>query len=614
MSDSVTCKNNQKRSFGMKKNVIIVILYTVLCAAVFAQNEKDFTIDSDGTITAYNGWDTAIVIPAQISGKQVKGIGNGAFKNMGITNLTLPDSIEYIGSEAFRDNKLTSVVIPGGVSYIGDYAFLSNQLTSLTMASNVYVVIGQEAFSKNRLTRLTLTSNAGVTIISKAFSDNQLASLTLGNNVYIGDYAFSNNQLTSITMGEKVTIIERAFANNRLTSLTMGSAGFISANAFYGDGNNKLKNLVLGAGIVIERDAFRFSQNSVNYSSYYDYMCNSRKAATYDNLAMYFEKKEGDYSFIQTKYGAVITNYTGNEGSRLQIPSKLGGVTVTGIGDRAFMRKNISRMQLPESLVFIDNGAFSYNQMASVNLPDSVTTSIGIKTFYECRSLTSAIIGNGVTKIEGGGSPNSYNCYGAFYGCSSLVSLTLGNSIKSIGNTAFYECESLISITIPDSVTNIGAWAFIRCRNLSSVNIPNNVTSIGEGTFSGCRSLTSVNIPNSVTSIGKSAFSGCQGLKSVIIPDSVTSIGQDAFQICTSLTSITIPNSVTSIEAWAFARCSNLTSVTFLGTISPGNFGSLNSTSPFDGDLRTKYLAGGRGTYTNTGAAYIGGPPVWKKQ
>ena len=494
----------------MKKTLIALMLYTLLCAAVFAQKESDFTIDANGRITAFNGWDTAIVIPAQIGGKQVKSIGDGVFKNMGFTSLTLPDSLEFIGNEAFRDNKLTSLVIPGGVSYVGNYAFYNNQLTSLTMNSNIYVTIGEYAFSKNRLTRLTLTGNAGVSISNYAFSENQLTSLTLGNNVYIGNYAFSKNQLTGLTLGDKVTIGERAFSDNKLTSLTMGGGGSIADSAFYNNGN--LKNLVLGAGIVIERNAFRLDSNSANYSSYYDYMCNGRKAGTYDNSAVYAAKKEGDYSFIQTKYGAVITNYTGNEGSRLQIPGSLGGVTVTGIGDSAFRSKNISRMQLPESLVFIDNGAFSYNQMASVNLPDSVTTSIGIKTFYECRSLTSAIIGNGVTKIEGGGSPNSYNCYGAFYGCSSLVSLTLGNSIKSIGNTAFYECESLISITIPDSVTNIGAWAFIRCRNLSSVNIPNNVTSIGEGTFSGCRSLTSVNIPNSVTSIGKDAFHTCSSL------------------------------------------------------------------------------------------------------
>jgi len=372
----------------MKKIVMAVILYTVLCVSVFAQKENDYKIDNNGMITAYDGWDTAIAIPAQIGGKQVKGIGDGVFKNMGITGLTLPAGITYIGSEAFKDNKLTNITIANGV-YINDNAFSNNQLTSTTIGNNVSISSG--AFANNKLTRITMGTN--VYIGDSAFSKNQLANLTLGNNIFISEKAFSNNQLISITLGEKVTISESAFSDNKLTSLTMGKGGFIAANAFNGDGNIGLKTLVLGAGIIIDRYSFRissyyyYSYSSFNPVSYYDYMCNSRKAATYDNLAVYAEKKEGDYTFIQTKYGVVITNYNGNDGNRLQIPGKLGGVAVVGIGESAFIRKNISRMQLPESLVFIDGNAFADNPMTSVTIPDSVI-SIGGNAF-SCDRLTS---------------------------------------------------------------------------------------------------------------------------------------------------------------------------------------------------------------------------------
>ncbi|MDR2597453.1 MAG: leucine-rich repeat domain-containing protein, partial [Treponema sp.] len=61
--------------------------------------------------------------------------------------------------------------------------------------------------------------------------------------------------------------------------------------------------------------------------------------------------------------------------------------------------------------------------------------------------------------------------------------------------------------------------------------------------------------------------------------------------------SINIPNSVTSIGRQAFSDCTNLTSVTFNSTITVSNF---SDDSPFQGDLRAKYLAagGGIGTYT----------------
>ena len=129
-----------------------------------------------------------------------------------------------------------------------------------------------------------------------------------------------------------------------------------------------------------------------------------------------------------------------------------------------------------------------------------------------------------------------------------------------------------------------------------------------------CTSLTSVTISNSVTSIGWGAFLECESLASVTIGNNVTIIGHSAFGVCTNLTSVTIPNSVTSIGARVFEGCTNLTNVKFEGTIAAdkvvgsniefiGQEGSvidIKLVSPFYGDLRDKYLAGGRGTYKTT--------------
>ena len=106
------------------------------------------------------------------------------------------------------------------------------------------------------------------------------------------------------------------------------------------------------------------------------------------------------------------------------------------------------------------------------------------------------------------------------------------------------------------------------------------------------------------------AFSRCTGLTSITIPDSVTSIGTNAFSSCRSLTSIIIPNSVTSIGGGAFSGCRSLTRVTFQGTISSAHLDD-SWKSPFPGDLRSKYLAGGIGTYTTT--APVTGLSEWTK-
>ena len=167
------------------------------------------------------------------------------------------------------------------------------------------------------------------------------------------------------------------------------------------------------------------------------------------------------------------------------IPSVLGGFAVKKVGNG----------QLPP--VFGNTNA----SVTSVNIPDSVTISIG------SASAT-------YSSIDG----------------------ALFN--KTATTLLLYPFVQTRLITIPTSVTSIGELAFANCTGLTSVSIPNSVTSIGRSVFYGCTGLTSVNIGSGVTSIGVAAFFSCIGLTSVNIPDSVTSIGSDAFNGCTGLTSI----------------------------------------------------------------------------
>ncbi len=153
-------------------------------AKYFAYEEVEGGI----SITGYSiegGLD--VVIPSNINGKQVVAIGNNAFTTkgvtptgistnkieyniqplyskkdnyevvplkgslvgLGITSVTIPNSVTSIGKSAFSSNQLTSVTIPNSVTSIGDSAFSSNQLTSVTIPDSV-TSIGDGAFYKNK--------------------------------------------------------------------------------------------------------------------------------------------------------------------------------------------------------------------------------------------------------------------------------------------------------------------------------------------------------------------------------------------------------------------------------------------------------------------------------
>ena len=168
------------------------------------------------------------------------------------------------------------------------------------------------------------------------------------------------------------------------------------------------------------------------------------------------EYSSGYWHYVKNNNKTIlITSYTGMD-TIIDIPNKIDGLSVTGIGDSAFRGSSVSSITIPASV-----------------------TSIGDHAFSLCRSLNSINIPNNVTYIGSG----------AFEECTSLTSIRLPSRITSINDYTFQSCESLSSITIPDGVTSIGWCAFSFCKKLTSITIPASVKTIDDFAFVSCVSL-----------------------------------------------------------------------------------------------------------------------------
>ena len=81
-------------------------------------------------------------------------IGNSSFKNVELENIKLPSSLKIIGDEAFYmtdasyEPKLREVVFPDGLEIIGANAFGRHPLKSVTLPESLKL-LGGGAFSDN---------------------------------------------------------------------------------------------------------------------------------------------------------------------------------------------------------------------------------------------------------------------------------------------------------------------------------------------------------------------------------------------------------------------------------------------------------------------------------
>jgi hypothetical protein len=176
-------------------------------------------------------------------------ITRGVFQDCtDLESIVLPDTVTTIEMEAFRNSGLTSIVLPDSVTSIGNDAFRDClSLTSVTFPDNQnFTVIPSGAFRNSGLTEITIpnsvTSIGGDTIYFGAFGGcASLTKVTIGNSVTsIGQSAFSGctNLMTVIFEGTAPpTLFNSSFAPQEDTRFVVplySAADYRYANISWG--------------------------------------------------------------------------------------------------------------------------------------------------------------------------------------------------------------------------------------------------------------------------------------------------------------------------------------------------------------------------------------------
>lgn len=228
------------------------------------------------------------------------------------------------------------------------------------------------------------------------------------------------------------------------------------------------------------------------------------------------------------------------------------------VPEKCFSNSKIKEVTL-RGVQSIGNEAFSRcNFLTTFSAPS--LTSVGLKSFQDCRSLISLTFPYGVKTL-----PKS-----VFHGCDSLTNLTIEGEVFEIPEFFFSGLPKLRFVSIPSSVKNFESPFSSKvnvtlsrpgnyCPPGQTYEIPRFALQIGQGLFKGCQSLQNIFVHDKIETIGRFAFADMPSIINVTFqePSSLHHIGDYSFYN-TSLEYITFPKSLRSNGKQCFAKSKKL--------------------------------------------------------
>ena len=587
-------------------NLCITITYTDELANYF----------KDSGISKENG--LKIFVP-----KDVKELPNGIFKNYtGLNNVTFdPDiKLEKIGEYAFYNcYSISSLIIPTTVTYIGKYAFKGCKGLKSIELNDITKVIREGTFEGcSNLKDIDYPEQLEI-IETRAFYDcTSLEDITFyGSLKEIGTNAFYNCKNVRLTC-EYNNYYSDGQSGWQERSKYLGESGLTTHNVY---------KLILPDKITeIPADEF-INEETVLHGLPCQYK-NLGSIVLTKNI-----KKIGERAF------AYCSNL-----KEIIIPDDC---VITEICEDAFLECNsLITFNFTKNLIEIGNDAFSLCGFKEVNLPDSIIN-IDSGAFSGCVNLKKIKMPKNLTKISknlflGDTSlssieiPQNVTYYGeeCFMGCTSLRDFTLRNNVKFVGKDAFAFCPDIrlncyynqywdgiyatkgfsssqvycinvdnLMTEIPDYkfenfkslrkvtfykagtsvIKNIGVGAFRGCTSLFETEPPRSCNTIQDWAYAesgivnlkfpvnlkriaanvcfDCKDLETVSFDCSPTETCENAFKKCSKLKTITLPDSIRIMGKGLFQECSSLESINIPASSGNISDNCFYKCTSLKNI-----------------------------------------------------
>ncbi len=218
----------QKRAISIFISLSILFsLFGGISVSAAAYTSDDYfvltlTDNSNYMIEKYTGTDSIVSIPASVNGIKVTGIGAMAFShNEAITDVSIPNSIEYIGDCAFSNcKKLTSISFSDNITTIENNAFNGCvSLTEITLPNSLRRLCSSAFRNCTNLEKISFNSefqSVGYDAFTKTkwYDDQEEGYIIFSNVLYGYKGNMSNGEILEIS--DNITCIAECALSNQV--------------------------------------------------------------------------------------------------------------------------------------------------------------------------------------------------------------------------------------------------------------------------------------------------------------------------------------------------------------------------------------------------------------
>ncbi len=348
-------------------------------APVWEISTEDFeTAEENGgiVIVRYTGEAVNVVIPAEVGGKSVVGIGEEAFyENRTLESVVIPDGVTVIGAQAFFGcERLSNLVIPESVTEFGwtwnglldrivGMPFEGTPWLSEKRAENPLVIVNGVVLDGKTCAGSVTIPDGTVEILAGAFQENtEIESVTIPDGVLsIGEEAFFG-----------CTRLKEAVLPDSVASI--GNYAFMWCD--------HLENVVFpNRAVEMGRNIFSGNIIDAEHPDPCPWICRMRE----ENPLVIVN---GNLLDAMECDGEIV------------VPDGVLSICPSAFSELG-LNMRPTGVRLPEGITRIPAALFQgCRLLESVTIPDSVTE-IGEEAFFDCQSLARLVLPDGLEKMGG---------------------------------------------------------------------------------------------------------------------------------------------------------------------------------------------------------------------